>query len=851
MNPRLAGLVLVAALCLAGADSARALDRQKALSQYVLETWGARDGLKQHRVHAITQTRDGYLWLATEDGLVRFDGVRFTTFQKKNSRGFGHDYLYALAEGDDGSLWIGTYHGLTRLKDGAFTTYTDADGMTDAFVWCLSRGTGRLWIGGWKGLSRFANGAFTKHPLFAGRSIRDVREARDGSLWVGAGQTLHHLVEGREPVVYGAREGLPRDVRFTELLEASDGSLWIGSEQGLGHLTARGLTFYTARDGLAGSNVQALLEDRDHNIWIGTTAGLSRFDGERFTSLTKGLSDESIAALYEDREGSLWIGTPGGGLCRLKDGRFTPYGRAEGVAENTVWFVRETGDGSVWMGTDGGGLNRLKDGRMATYTSRDGLPDDIAFAMAPGRDGVSWLGMNTGLARRDGQGRIHTFATESGFKSASVRTVLEDSRGRVWAGTSSDGLYRREGDRFVSVQPPEVTEPHVYLSSIIEGRDGSIWFGTDAGLWRLKDDAFTVYTSKSGLPGDYVAGMLEEPDGTLWVGTNPGGLGRLKAGRWSTVRSDAGLIDENVNAMLDDGVGHFWFSTDRAIYYVAKNELDAVADGRAQSLVSHGFDTHDGLRVPEGSAGSPAVWKAADGRLWFATSRGTAVIDPRRLQRDSAAPPVYVEGLAVDGRVVSLKEPVRVPPGRGEMEIRYTAPSLHIPERVRFKYRLEGFDADWVDAGARRIVYYTNIPPGRYRFRVIASNDAGLWNEAGASLDFELLPRFYQTRAFRASLAAGLLLAIVAIHRLRVRHLKRREQELAQRVDDGLARIKVLSGMLPICASCNKIRDEAGEWSRIEAYIEEHSQANFSHGVCPDCVKSLYPEYAAYREKMQ
>jgi hypothetical protein len=347
------------------------------------------------------------------------------------------------------------------------------------------------------------------------------------------------------------------------------------------------------------------------------------------------------------------------------------------------------------------------------------------------------------------------------------------------------------------------------------------------------------------LPGDYAAGLMEEADGTLWVGTNPGGLARFKDGRWTAVPREAGLPDDNVNAMVDDGGGTIWFSSDRAIFSVAKRELQALADGAVRSVTARSFDVSDGLRSAQGSSGFPAIWMASDRRLWFATARGAVVIDPQRLRPNTVAPPVYIEGLASDGTAVQLGGGVELAPGRGKLEILYTAPSLRAPDRVRFKYRLEGFDTDWVEAGTRRVAYYTNVPPGRYRFRVLASNDDGVWNEAGVVQEFRLLPHFYQTTWFSGLTACAVLAGAVGVHRLRVRHLKRRQRALARQVEEALAEVKVLTGLLPICSGCKKIRDDHGSWSQMESYIEDHSHAEFSHGICPECMERLYPGYAA------
>ncbi len=777
-------LALGALLCLWIPGDAMSLDRGKALTQYLLENWGTKDGLRQHRIRAMRQTQDGYLWLATENGLVRFDGVRFSTLSSATD-GLSHDYLNALEVGDDGSLWVGTYHGLSHLTSGAFTTYTDRNGLTDSYVRCLARGGGHLWIGGLRGLNRLENNRVTVDPRFTGEYVQALEEARDGTLWVATLGALSH-VKGAAVITYTSRDGLPPDVLISDLFEGSDGTLWIASGDGLGRLANGVLSFFTTRDGLSSNSVSTVLEDRAGNVWVGTASGLDRFEAGRFSSLSRrnGMGEDAIESLYEDREGSLWIGLRSGGLSRLRDGRFATYGRAEGLSRNEVWSVYGSSDGSLWFGTDGGGLNRLKDGRITVYGTRHGLPGMITHTTAEGRDGGLWFGMNTHLVRwKDGQ--VHTYGPASGLPFATIRSVLEDSRGRLWVGTAGKGLYRKEADRFVRGPQPEGRSiDDIWVSTILEGRDGSVWFGTDAGLRRLQGDQLTVYTPANGLPGEYVSAVFEDTEGTLWVGTNPGGLGRLRNGHWATFRAGIGLLDEKVYAIVEDAANNLWFSSDRGIFYVAKRELIAFAEGQAASVTSHAFDERDGLRVLEGNGGFPAAWRSADGRIWFATAGGAVAIDPNNLRRNTVPSPVHIESLLVDRAPVPLRDGVRVGPGRGELEFKYTAPSLRVPDRVRFRYRLDGFDPGWVEAGTRRTAYYTNIPPGRYRFRVIASNDDGVWNQSGASVSFVRVPYFYETRWFYAlGVGIGALLVLLA-HRVRVRQLKTRERELTLLVEE-------------------------------------------------------------------
>jgi hypothetical protein len=389
-----------------------------------------------------------------------------------------------------------------------------------------------------------------------------------------------------------------------------------------------------------------------------------------------------------------------------------------------------------------------------------------------------------------------------------------------------------------------MTRANVFVPAIHESRDGSLWFGTDMGLWRLEGDHFRAYTRQDGLPGDNVRVLFQEADGALWVSARPGGLGRLRDGRWTVFGPGIGLLDERVHAGADDGRGYFWFSSDRGLYRVAKAELEAFAEGRVSAVTSHGYDTRDGLRVTEGNGGRPAIWKASDGRIWFATSGGAAVVNPEMLRPNIVPPPVHLMSFRADAAAVPLQEGVRVGPGRGNLEFVYTAPSLRVPDRVQFKYRLEGFDADWVRAGSRRTAYYTNIPPGRYRFRLAASNEDGVWNETGASLAFSLAPHWYQTKSFWALIAVGLILTGVGSQRLRVRRLQAHEKELRARIREAVDQVKVLRGLLPICAGCKKIRDDKGYWDRIESYVQKHSYAEFSHGICPDCIQIYYPSFA-------
>jgi PAS domain S-box-containing protein len=412
--------------------------------------------------------------------------------------------------------------------------------------------------------------------------------------------------------------------------------------------------------------------------------------------------DACVRALLVDREGSLWVGLVGE-VGRLKDGTWTWYTTAQGLAPGLVWSIYQDRAGSLWFGSGGQGLTRHQDGTFTIYRDTDGLVNN------------------------------------------NVRFITED-------------------------------------------RQGALWIGTMGGLSRFKDGQFTNYTTKNGLSHNFVRAIYEDADGTLWIGTYGSGLNRLKEGRFFHYTTANGLFDDVVSQILEDDRGNFWMSGNRGIFRVSQKELNDLADGKTRSITCISYGVADGLLTNEcNGGGQPAGWKTSDGRLWFPTIKGVAVIDPNQL--NDTPSPVEVEKLLVDKTPMNLWPQIEAPPGQGDLEIHYTALSFIAPEKVRFKYRLEDYDQDWVDAGARRSAYYTNIPPGRYRFRVIAMNNDGVWNETGTVIEFSLAPHFYQTRWFFALVAAGIVLLGWSGSKWRVKRLERRTRQLEGKVAERTAEV--------------------------------------------------------------
>jgi ligand-binding sensor domain-containing protein len=816
--------------------------------------WRQPEGLPQDSVLRILETRDGYIWVGTRGGLSRFDGVRFTSFDDRNKAQLRENEVWGLVEADDGGLWIGIYGGgLSRLKDGHFTVYTQKDGLVDDFVRDLALDAGgALWIGTEHGVSRLKDGRFTTFAMKEGPGVvRALLPEPDGSVSVAIQDGIQRIVNdrieairlpGMEKISMGIIEALCRD---------REGALWIGAGNGLYRVADGATTRYTTADGLSSNAIRRLHVDGAGRLWIATSAGLDRYmgKGSRLGLFTNEAAATDFTALHSDHEGGLWVGHRGAGLARFHQGIFSTYTSHDGLPDSEVTAVLPGIGGISWVGTFAG-MSVFHQGRFTTLAEANGLPRGPISALAEDKTGYLWVGTtNSGLYRsvepvvcteQRCDPRFRPLRDDPVFEGQ-ARVILEDRSGAIWIGTDRSGLARYERG-VVTRYTTASGLSNDAIRALAEGRDGSLWIGTKGGgLARLKDGAFTTFTEKDGLPNNSVQALYMDPDETLWIATRQG-LSRYKGGRFTIYSTKDGLYWSHAYAFVEDDEGKLWMSSGKGIFHVSKRQLDDFAEGRIHSIVSTAYGREHGLPSTMAAVSTyPGAAKSADGRLWFAVVGGLAVADPKRLPTNTVAPPVQIEEVQIDGHSVNLKAPAEAPPGRGEFMFRYTALSYEAPQAVRFKYRLEGFDRDWVDADTRRVAYYTNLPPGRYRFRAIAANSDGVWNARGAEIGLSLAPHFYETRWFYAVVGLGLIMAAAAAQRLSVRRLQRRERDLRARVDEAVAQVKVLSGLLPICASCKRIRDETGSWSQMEQYIHTHSEAEFSHGICPECAEEIAP----------
>ncbi|MDW8355675.1 MAG: two-component regulator propeller domain-containing protein [Bryobacterales bacterium] len=772
--------VPAAVLCLAAAMPLSASETNE--FPYSRRVWQSADGLPEDFAQSLAQSRDGYLWVGTSGGLVRFDGARFTVFNGANTPAFADDSVYSLHAGRDGSLWIGTEGGgLLRYRGGKFVPYGAAEGLTNHFVRALFEDrTGRFWAGTDKGLFRLEGNKFVRvdgRDGIPSINVHAIGEDRQGRLLVGGWGLL--VLERGKFTYYTSGESLA-DNSIRTLMEASDGSLWIGTISGLRRLSGglRGNPF-AARRVLSGVNVSVLMESRDGVVWVGTYGhGLFRFEGRRPRRLAapSPLPHDNVLALFEDREQNVWVGTQGG-LLRLSPSVATTLTTSDGVPQsiNTVYGDRDgqmivvalngkvyrvTGQtlmpfrlpagvaglryrnafrdrsGALWLGTDGQGVVRISEGRAERYTMRQGLINDFVRAFCQDRGGDIWIGTDGGVSVWS-EGRIRNFDMAGGLVYGSIRFLHMD-------------------------------------------RYGTMWVGTDGGLSRLREGKFETDAVLEVLRGRKTWAIHEDADGGFWIGTHGDGLFFVRGRNHAQVTDRDGLPSNKIHYLAEDRDGHLWISTPAGVVCASRRQLELLAGGKVRQIPWRVYGISEGLGTNQMLGGvQPAGALTASGELWLPATKGLVRIRPG-LSGPSEPPPVQIETALADDRPAPVNGRLVFGPGDGKLEIHYTAIRLRSPERLRFKYWMEGFDHNWTDAGTRRVAYYTNMPPGTYRFHVAAYEISEPHRASERAIEVHWRPHFYQTAwflGFCGLMAAGLGGLLYWVH---IRNLRQRFQAVLE-----------------------------------------------------------------------
>lgn len=792
-------------------------------SAFLIDTWQTPQGLPENLVDCILQTRDGYLWVGTYGGLARFDGTRFVTFGVHNSKGFRHNRITSLLEDRQGDLWVGSDGGgVTHYHEGRFVNYGVQDGLVSDSVRCIGLDAeGSACMTDYSGrFNRWENGRIATYPMDnlpeRLRARRNLQTNASGQVWI----TVSNVPCCRVP------ESITRMGQFSEVRQDRHGAFWILGEAFIARLRPGDQEHETVPEPFLRDDFKCFCESSSGDFWVGTSRhGLLHWkegQGIAFEPV-EGIPDVEIRTAYEDREGDLWVGTTRGGLTRLRQRPLEVH--SEGLTGKDILTVAEASTRRLWVATYESGLfytdpNGTQNNRFYPLT---GPFDPLKiWSLCSTRDGGLWVGTWGGLFQIKG-GQVTGFSSGNGLSDNDIQALYEDRDGSLWIGTHSGGLDHFDGTNFTTYGPKEGLSGK-YLTSILRTRDGALWVGSNGGgLFRMVQGKFTGYSIKDGLSSSIVLALYEDSEGCLWLGTQgDGGLTRWDGRRFVNFTRSMGLPADAIKEILEDDAGNLWLGSNCGIIRASKEELNELAEGKIAWLHAMSYGEKDGLPNVECRGGTqPAACKTRDGKLWFATHEGLVAVDPHTIYAHASAPPVIIEEVLAGGRRIkplgqqaSAQPDIELPPSQRALQIRYTALSLARPEKVQFKYRLEGIDKDWTEAGDRRIATYPHLPPGNYRFQVTACSDSGTWNSGGASLAITCLPSFWETRWFlgmvifvaAAALAGSVRLVtrrrmLLKLERLeQQRALEQERARIAQDIHDevgsSLTKINKLAEML-------------------------------------------------------
>ncbi len=743
---------------------------------YRFDHWTTDNGLPQNTITGMVQSRDGYLWLTTFDGLARFDGVHFTVFDKGNTRGINSNRFTCLYETSDGSLLFGTEDaGLTVYYNGIFTAYTATGGLpSNRILSIFSDLNGEPVIRTLNGPVYLRGGKIVPAPSqYQNPGMKFYRSPSGTQVTMDA-NGIKQVKDGRV-IEYPFKSIEKRISAGAALYEDSQANLWLYEMRNVYKLRDGTITSYPQIEAL-----RAVCEDADGGIWFGRPIGvkaegdfLVRFKDGRFTSIGQadGILPSVIYSIVKDREGTIWLATSRG-LYRARKRLLTAFSTENGLANHEVYPLMQSRNGDVWVGT-ALGLNRVRlaEGKFESFSRIQ--EDAIIQAFWEDAPERVWIG-TVGRLRRYENGKIREL-----LKDVTVFDVKPDRAGNYWIATTR-GVFKLNDDKVAAYYTTKEGLAGDDVKIIHQDRQGTLWFGTYGGLTRLKDGQFASYTEADGLTGNHVRTIYEDAEGTLWIGTYDNGLSRFRDGRFFNYRTEQGLFNNGVFQILEDRRGYFWISCNKGIYRISRRDLNEMAEGRLSNIKSIAFGKDDGMVSTECNGGrQPAGFVAQDGKLWFPTMGGVVVIDPEAAQVNPLPPPVKIESVRLERNPMDFGDGLTVAPGRRDVEIAYTGLSFLKPEQVKFKYKLEGLDTDWVDAGTRRVAYFPYLSPGSYTFRVIAANSDGVWNTEGAALRIVVQAPFYRTIWFGALVVLSIGGIAYVAFRTRVAQLQRRQEEQA------------------------------------------------------------------------
>lgn len=788
----LSALVLLSALA---PNSALALAPARQLSQYVRQVFQIADGLPQSSVYSTIQDAEGFLWVGTQEGLARFDGREFRVFDRRSNPKLERTLVHTLALDPAGALWIGSEGGLFRFQGGNLESvpFSQVD-SNQTINGLLLSSPNNLWVSTNEGLFRilqnrvvpFLRGADSQR-LAVGKLVQDAT----GRIWAGSNRGLFY-VEGdhlhKYPFGNARNEG-----RVIGLELAPDGSLWFAAPGGIGRVREGRLEYPLDLPEIPPESVHCIHVDPMGTAWLGTDNGLFRVVGRQVANLNldNGLPANLVLSIQTDRDGNLWVGTDGGGLVRLSDGPIIPWGPPEKLAAKDLFSIAEDRDGALWIATSESKVIRFFQGQSQVFTKKNGLPDLPFSIVTPDlSSGRIWLaGVRQTVLCRWEANNCEVLGQNGELGGGGIGSLLARPNGDLLVGTTEGKLFLVSEGKVRPIPGPPIPFPGI--SALAEQRDGTLWIGAyENGLYRIKEVGKPGFEPVPGLTSLRIGALYLDEQESAWIGTTDGKLLRVKNNQITDLGSIVALPSNMVLAILSDPEGWIWFSTNRGLMRIKAQEVEEYAAGRTREIHFSSYDLEDGLRSIECNGGLvPSAIRTRTNRLLFPTLQGIAEIDWRRADRAFPAVPAFLDGVLIDRRPIDITDGIQIPPGAREVEFHFGGIQLTTPGKLRFRYKLEGFDLDWVDARTRREAFYTNLPPGKLHFRVQARVDQGPWEGREASFRFTLEPHFYETRPF-FFLVGGTIAALTFTgYRIRVRAFRRTRKMLELRIKERTAEV--------------------------------------------------------------
>ncbi len=898
---------LLMVLCLA---SITGFAQRKSIKQYVHERWTTENGLPQNSASNIVQSRDGYIWFTTQEGIARFDGVEFRVFDRRNTKELSASWFVRMKEDSAGAIWlrpIGYAPGMVRFYKGAFTELDTSNFLPHnrAISWEIDN-HGTMWIGTLGGLFESRGGQYKSYTVRDGLpsdTVSGLGLDSKEQLWISTSRGLARLADGKIERMTG-QTGFP-DTLFlrmngaANIFEDRHGTRWMSTQTDLLAYSGGGVKRYEKKSVLSHPNIQAVHEDARGTLWFATAGGLTSFDGTHFKKhmISVDENENNLFVIQEDREGSLWLAT-GKGIARFSHGTFERFDHNDGLSDNSVQDLMIDREGSIWVGTNGGGVDRFRDEKFVTFSSKVGLNYDMVNTAIEDRTGAIWIGTSYGGLNRLKDGVITVFDNTKGPRLFATRALGEDKEGTIWIGAQSglftvkngtltmrsrmvDGapdllsgafLLKKSGEWLLgnrnillsyrdgkftpvtSVGSPKVAAD--FIGGLFEDSRGTLWISTENGSYWYANGEIKKIGPAQGYTGISMNAIYEDRDGVVWIGGSDGGIFRYKDGKFFSISPRQGLFDYLAFTIFEDNAGYLWASCNRGVYRVSKKELNDVADGKAQTVTCTSYGTADGMESPECNGGyAPSGCQLRDGRICFATTRGLAVVNPADIRINTLPPPVVIDRFVVEGQQQPSTESVRIPAGKSRFEFHYAGISFVGSKEVRYKYQLEGLDEGWIDAGSRRDAYYTHLDPGTYTFRVLAANNDGIWNQTGASASFVLEPQFYQTAWFIGLAIFALLTIGPSFYIYRMRSMKKRRAELEQLVNQRTGELQKTLDNLKDTQNQLILSEKMASLGQLTAGIAHEIKnplnfiTNFSV-LSHDLTKDLRKELAAERDRV-